>query len=90
MSAMARTMPRDKLTPLQRAIYEVDQQGVNLRDSMRAVTQRVGFFVGQERYLKEREKIAAVLEEFGELALPVANPTAHPAGATHSAGSTGA
>ncbi len=49
------------LTPVQRAIYEVDQLGLNLRDSMRLVTQRVGFFVGQQRYLEERGKIAAKL-----------------------------
>ncbi len=52
------------LTPVQRAIYDVDQLGLNLRDSMRLVTQRVGFFVGQQRYLEEREKIAAMLEQY--------------------------
>jgi hypothetical protein len=46
------------LSPLQRAIYETDLHSVNLRDSMRIVSQRLGFFVGQDRYLKERRKIA--------------------------------
>lgn len=50
-----------KLTPLQRAIYETDLLDLNLRDSMRTVTQRVGFFVGQQRYLQERERIAALI-----------------------------
>ena len=49
------------LTPLQRDIYEVDQLGLELRDSMRLVTQRVGFFVGQDRYLQERQRIMGYL-----------------------------
>jgi hypothetical protein len=49
------------LTPLQRAIYETDQLGLTLRESMRLVTYRMGFFVGQHRYLEERAKIAAAL-----------------------------
>ena len=51
------------LTPLQRAIYEVDLLGLNLRDSMRLVTQRMGFFVGQQRYLQERARVAAILAQ---------------------------
>jgi hypothetical protein len=39
------------LTPLQRVIYETDQLGLTLRDSVRVATQRMGFFVGQHRYL---------------------------------------
>lgn len=54
------------LTPLQRAIYDVDQLGLNLRDSMRLVTQQVGFFVGQERYLSERAKIAKLVAARGQ------------------------
>ncbi len=53
------------LTPLQRAIYETDQLDLPLRESMRIVTQRVGFFVGQQRYLEERARIAAVLGQTG-------------------------
>ena len=59
---MASRPPSPRLTPLQHAIYEVDQLGLNLRDSMRLVTQRMGFFVGQQRYLEERAKIAAILD----------------------------
>jgi hypothetical protein len=51
------------LTPLQRTIYEVDRLGLDLRDSMRLVTQRVGFFVGQDRYLQERRHVAAYLAQ---------------------------
>jgi hypothetical protein len=49
------------LTPLQRAIYETDQLGLTLRDSIKLVTQRMGFFVGQNKYLEERAKIARIL-----------------------------
>jgi hypothetical protein len=49
------------LTPLQRAIYDTDQLGLDLRDSIKIVTQRMGFFVGQNKYLEERAKIARLL-----------------------------
>jgi hypothetical protein len=49
------------LTPLQRAIYETDQLGLTLRDSIKLVTARMGFFVGQNKYLEERAKIARLL-----------------------------
>ena len=49
------------LTPLQRAIYETDQLGLSLRDSQKLVSARMGFFVGQHKYLQERSKIAALL-----------------------------
>jgi hypothetical protein len=49
------------LTPLQRAIYETDQLGLTLRDSIKIVTQRMGFFVGQNKYLEERAKITRLL-----------------------------
>ena len=58
---MAQADMHEGLTPLQRAIYDVDQLGLNLRDSMRLVTQRMGFFVGQQRYLEERDKALAIL-----------------------------
>jgi hypothetical protein len=51
----------NSLTPLQRAIYETDQLDLTLRDSIKIVTQRVGFFVGQNKYLDERAKIARIL-----------------------------
>jgi len=50
-----------RLSPVQRAIYETDLLDVNLRDSMRIVSLRMGFFVGQERYLRERAKIARLM-----------------------------
>jgi hypothetical protein len=45
------------LTPLQQAIYETDQLDLSLRDSIKLVTARMGFFVGQNKYLEERVKI---------------------------------
>jgi hypothetical protein len=51
------------LTPLQRAIYETDQLNLTLRDSIKIVTQRMGFFVGQNKYLDERGKIERILAE---------------------------
>jgi hypothetical protein len=51
------------LTPLQRAIYETDQLGLTLRDSIKIVTSRMGFFVGQAKYLDERAKISRLLGE---------------------------
>jgi hypothetical protein len=49
------------LTPLQQAIYETDQLGLSLRDSIRLVSARMGFFVGQYKYQLERAKIARLL-----------------------------
>jgi hypothetical protein len=49
------------LTPLQQAIYETDQLNLTLRDSIKIVTQRMGFFVGQNKYLEERAKIARLV-----------------------------
>jgi hypothetical protein len=51
------------LTPLQRAIYETDQLGLTLRDSIRIVSARMGFFVGQNKYLEERAKIERLLAQ---------------------------
>jgi hypothetical protein len=50
------------LTPLQRVVFETDQLGLSLRDSIRLATARMGFFVGQHKYLDERAKIARILE----------------------------
>jgi hypothetical protein len=75
------------LTPLQRVIYETDLLGLNLRDSMRLVTQRMGFFVGQYRYLEERAKIARFIEQYGPPADEGLDPTANPREATHQIGS---
>jgi len=49
------------LTPLQRVIYETDQLGLTLRDSIKIVSQRMGFFVGQNKYLEGRAKIERLL-----------------------------
>ena len=49
------------LTPLQRVIYETDQLDLSLRDSIKLATARMGFFVGQNKYLEERAKIARLL-----------------------------
>jgi hypothetical protein len=53
------------LTPLQRVIYETDLLGLTLRDSQRLATQRMGFFVGQHKYLQERVKIQAFIQQYG-------------------------
>lgn len=53
------TQPPESLTDLQRAILEVDGLGLPERDAMRLVTQRVGFFVGQQRYRDELRKARA-------------------------------
>jgi hypothetical protein len=49
------------LTPLQRAIHETDELGLSLRDSIKIVSQRMGFFVGQNKYLEERAKVERIL-----------------------------
>jgi hypothetical protein len=85
---MARTPDPPRLTPLQRAIYETDQTGVNLRDAMRMVTQRLGFFVGQQRYLNEQRKIQAFLDQYGPEVLLGESPSAQPVEAAHQTGST--
>jgi len=74
------------LTPLQRAIYDTDQLGVSLRDSTKIVTARMGFFVGQHKYLQERARIAAIIGDGG---VPEGglNPTAQPRGTSHQIGS---
>lgn len=51
----------EQLTPLQRVVLEVDALGLPLRDSVRLVNQRVGFFVGQQRYLEELAKARAIV-----------------------------
>jgi hypothetical protein len=51
------------LTPLQRVIYETEQLGLSLRDSIKIVSQRMGFFVGQNKYLEERAKIERLLAQ---------------------------
>jgi hypothetical protein len=50
------------LTELQQEILDVERTGLNRRDAMRLVTQRVGFFVGQTRYQQELTKALKLLE----------------------------
>lgn len=76
----------EHLTPLQRVIYETDLLGLNLRDSMRTATQKTGFFIGQARYLKEREKVAALVAQYGPPA-EESTLSADPREATHQIGS---
>ena len=75
------------LTPLQRAIYETDQLGLTLRDSIKLVTQRMGFFVGQYRYLEERAKIDRFIQEYGPPSLSVDDMTVGSREGTHQIGS---
>ena len=91
-----------ELTELQQAILETEQMGLPRRDAMRLATQKVGFFVGQQRYTEELTKALKVLE-----GRPVASagtetaredsgegrtrpgPPKRPRSATHQIGSTG-
>ena len=51
----------DQLTDLQKVILEIDALDLTIRDSIRQVSARVGFFVGQQRYLEELEKARAIV-----------------------------
>ena len=46
----------DQLTDLQKVILEIDALDLTVRDSIRQVSARVGFFVGQQRYQEELTK----------------------------------
>ena len=52
-----------QLTSLQQIILEVEQLDLPLREAMKITTQRSGFFVGQQRYLEERQKAYAAVEQ---------------------------
>jgi hypothetical protein len=45
-----------RLTRLQEIILDLERLQLPLRDAVRLATQRVGFFVGQQRYVEERGK----------------------------------
>ena len=75
------------LTPLQRAVYETDQLGLTLRDSTKLVTQRMGFFVGQQKYLDERSKIERFIAQYGPPMDGDVDSAGAPRGATHQIGS---
>lgn len=49
-------MTDQALTGLQQTILEVDAMGLPLREAMRLVNARVGFFVGQQRYKEELKR----------------------------------
>jgi hypothetical protein len=53
------------LTPLQRVIFETDLLDLTLRDSIKLASARMGFFVGQHKYLEERAKISRLVEADG-------------------------
>lgn len=85
---MANDLAPSKLSPLQRVIYEVDQLDLPVRESIRIVTQRVGYFVGQQRYVEERRKMLQILEQFGDAALDVHNLNQKPLPTSPSVGSS--
>jgi hypothetical protein len=52
----------EPLTELQRVVLEVDALGLTVRDSIRQVSARVGYFVGQQKYKEELAKARAIVE----------------------------
>ncbi len=51
----------DQLTSLQQIILETDALGLTVRDSIRQVSARAGFFVGQQRYQDELRKAREIV-----------------------------
>lgn len=51
----------DQLTDLQQIILETDALGLTVRDSIRQVSARAGFFVGQLRYQDELRKAREIV-----------------------------
>ena len=49
-----------QLTELQQVILETDALGLTVRDSIKQVSARVGFFIGQQRYQEELEKARTI------------------------------
>jgi hypothetical protein len=56
----------EQLTDLQQVILETDALGLTIRDSIRQVSARVGFFVGQQRYQDELRKAQAIVASGGD------------------------
>ena len=56
----------EHLTDLQQVILEVDALDLTVRDSIKQVSARVGFFVGQQRYREELEKARSIAAEGSE------------------------
>ena len=52
----------EQLTDLQQVILETDALDLTIRDSIRQVSARVGFFIGQARYQDELTKARAIVE----------------------------
>lgn len=52
----------ERLTELQHVILEVHELGLTVRDSIRQVSGRVGFFVGQQRYREELDKALQIVQ----------------------------
>jgi len=53
----------EQLTDLQQAILETDALDLTIRDSIRQVSARVGFFIGQQRYQEELVKARAIVRD---------------------------
>jgi hypothetical protein len=53
----------DTLTDLQQVVLDVDSLGLTVRDSIKQVSARVGFFVGQARYNDELAKARAIVAQ---------------------------
>jgi hypothetical protein len=53
----------ETLTDLQQVILDVDSMGLTVRDSIKQVSARVGFFVGQARYNEELTKARAIVAQ---------------------------
>jgi hypothetical protein len=51
----------ERLTRLQQIILEIEELNLPLRDAVRQATQQVGFFVGQQRFIEERDKALAIV-----------------------------
>jgi hypothetical protein len=52
----------DHLTDLQKIVLETDALDLTVRDSIRQVSARVGYFVGQQKYQEELAKARAIVE----------------------------
>ena len=51
----------ETLTDLQQVILEVDALDLSVRESIRIVSARVGFFIGQARYQDELRKAREIV-----------------------------
>ncbi len=52
----------DRLTPLQQVVLEIETLGLTVRDSIKQASARVGYFVGQQKYLEELAKARAIAD----------------------------